>query len=169
VSSSSQFSPSTPPTQSSSGRSILLILLIVFGVLLLSCVGVCGGIALWTRSAIKSGAAWIEMTPVMSAAMSATQSDPQVIDKLGEPIEPTSIPTRTGRGELTSNEDFQFELKGPKGTAKVKGSATKEVGTWKVTALTVQTSDGATFNVPPPAATGPDVKFDMPDVPVETK
>lgn len=169
MSSSSQFGPSAPPPQSSSGRSILMILLIVFGVLLLSCVGVCGGIALWTRSAIKSGAAWIEMTPVMSAAMSATQRDPQIIDKLGEPVEPISIPARTGSGELTSNEDFQFELKGPKGTAKVKGSATKEVGTWKVTAITVQTSDGATFNVPPPAATGPDVKFDMPDVPEETK
>jgi len=143
-----------------------MIILIVLGVLLLLCAGICGGCVYLTQSAVSSGAAWIELSPVMSASMLATQSDQQVIDKLGEPIEITAIPTRIGTGELKpQNEDFQFEMKGPKGTAKVKGSATKDVGTWKVTAITVQTSDGATFNVPPPEATG-DVNFDMPE---ETK
>ena len=170
MSSSSQFGPSTPPPPSSGGRSVLTIVLIVFGVLLLLCAGICGGCVYLTKNAVEAGAAWAELTPVMSAAMSAVQNDPQVIDKLGQPIEVTSIPVRTGTGELKSaNEDFEFSLKGPKAAAEVKGSATKDVGTWKVTAITVQTSDGATFNVPPPAATGPDVQFDMPEVTEETK
>jgi hypothetical protein len=168
--SSSQFSPGPSPPQKSGGGSVLTIILIVFGVLLLLCAGACGGCVYLTQSAVKSGAAWVELSPVMSASLLEVQGNQQVIDKLGEPIEITAIPTRTGSGELKSaNEDFQFELKGPKGTAKVKGSATKDAGTWKVTAITVQTSDGATFNVPPPAATGPDVNFTMPDTPEETK
>jgi hypothetical protein len=170
MSSSSQFGPSTPAPQKSGGGSVLMIILIVCGVLLLLCAGICGGCVYVTQSAVTSGAAWVELTPVMSAAMNAAQSDQQVLDKLGEPIEISAIPTRTGTGELKpANEDFQFELKGPKGTAKVKGSATKDVGTWKVTAITVQASDGATFTVPPPAATGPEVEFDMPEMPDETK
>jgi len=167
MSSSSQFGPSAPPPQKSGGSSVLMIVLIVFGVLFLLCAGICGGCVYLTQSAVTSGAAWVELTPVMSAAMNAAQSDQQVLDKLGEPIEIIAIPTRAGSGELKpANEDFQFELKGPKGTATVKGSATKDVGTWKVTAITVQTSDGATFTVQPPAATGPDVNFEMPE---ETK
>jgi len=168
--SSSQFGPSAPPPQKSGGGSVLMIVLIVFGVLLLLCAGACAGCVYLGQSAVSSVAAQVELSPVMIASMLATQSDQQVIDKLGEPIEITASPLRTGSGELKSaNEDFQFELKGPKGTAKVKGSATKDAGTWKVTAITVQTSDGATFTVPPPAATGPDVNFTMPDVPEETK
>jgi len=170
MSSSSQFGPSAPPPQKSGGTSVLMIVLIVFGVLFLLCAGICGGCMILTRSAAQSGMAYVELLPTMESAISAAQRDPQVIDKLGEPIEITSIPARTGSGELKgANEDFEFKLKGSKGTATVKGSAMKDVGTWKVTAITVQTSDGATFNVPPPAATGPDVNFEMPDVPEETK
>jgi cytochrome oxidase complex assembly protein 1 len=169
MSSSSQFGPSAPAPQKSGGGSVLMIILIVCGVLLLLCAGICGGCVYVTQSAVKSGAAWVELMPVMTAAMGAAQADQQVLDKLGEPIEVSAVPTRTGTGELnTVNEDFQFELKGPKGSAKVKGSATKEAGTWKVTAISVQTSDGATFTVEPPAPTG-DVQFEMPDMPEETK
>lgn len=168
--STSQFGPGPTPPQQSGGRSVLLIILIVFGVLLLLCAGICGGCVLFTKSAVESGVAWAELMPTMTAAMSATQNDSQVIDKLGEPIEVTALPARTGSGELQgANEDFEFSLKGSKTTAKVKGSASKELGTWKITAITVQTADGATFSVPPPAATGPDVQFEMPDMPNETK
>lgn len=168
--STSQFGPSPTPPQGSGGRSVLFIILIIFGVLLLICAGICGGCVMAARSGMEAGAAWIELAPTMTSAMTATQADPQVIDKLGEPIEVTSIPARIGKGELnTLNEDFEFSLKGPKASAKVKGSATKELGTWKVTAITVQTSDGATFNVQPPAPGGPDVQFDMPEMPEETK
>jgi hypothetical protein len=168
--STSQFGPSTPPPQSSGGRSVLLILLIVFGVVLLACAGICGGIVIFTRIAAEAGMAYVELLPTMDSAISAAQNDQQVIDKLGEPIEITALPSRIGKGELKgANEDFEFSLKGSKTTAQVKASASKDAGTWKITAITVQTSDGATFTVPPPAATGPDVQFEMPDMPEETK
>jgi hypothetical protein len=147
-----------------------VIILIVMGVLLLACAGICGGIVFLTRSAAEAGMAYVELLPTMDNAMNAAMNDQQVIDKLGGPVEVSAIPARTGSGELKgANEDFEFSLKGSKTSAKVKASASKELGTWKVTAITVQTADGATFTVTPPAATGPDVQFEMPDVPEETK
>ena len=94
--SSSQFGPSAPPPQKSGGGSVLTIVLIVFGVLLLLCAGACGGCVYLTQSAVSSVAAQVELSPVMIASMLATQSDQQVIDKLGEPIEITASQMRTG-------------------------------------------------------------------------
>ena len=170
MSTPSQFGPSGPPPQRSSGTSVLIIILIIFGVLLLSCVGICGGCAIWTRSAAQSGIAYVELLPTMESAVSAAQNDPQVTAKLGEPVEISSLPARAGKGELKpANEDFECELRGPNGTAKVKGSATKADGFWKVTAITVQTSDGSTFTVPPPASGGSVDFTDEPEMPEETK
>ena len=170
MSTPSQFGPSTPPPKRSSGSSVLIIILIIFGVLLLSCAGICGGCALWTRSAAQSGMAYVELLPTMESAVSAAQNDPQVTSKLGEPVEISSLPARTGKGELTANEDFECDLRGPNGTAKLKGSASKADGFWKVTAITVQTSDGSTFTVPPPTTGGGTVEFqEVPEMPEETK
>ncbi|MCI0362122.1 MAG: cytochrome c oxidase assembly factor 1 family protein [Planctomycetaceae bacterium] len=147
-----------------------MIVLIVLGVLLLLCAGICGGCALFFNRAATEVNAAIELRPIQEAALAAVRSDPQVKDKLGEPLPEFVLHIRDGSGEVKSaGENFHFDLDGPKGSAKVLCSATKEAGTWRLTAITVQTSEGATFTVPPPAATGPDVRFDMPDVPEETK
>jgi hypothetical protein len=121
---------------------------------------------MFRQAATEIGSA-MELVPVQNAALAAVRNDQQVKDKLGEPLPDFVLHIRDGSGELKpSGENFHFDLQGPQGTAKVLCSATKDVGTWKITAITVQTSDGATFTVPPPAATGPDVNFEMPD---ETK
>ncbi len=168
--STSQFGPSTPSPQGSSGRTILVIVLIVCGVLLLSCAGICGGCAMFFNRAATEVTAAIALTPVQNAALEAVRDDQQVKDKLGEPLPEVFAYEREGSGELKpANENFSFNLEGPKGSAKVLCSATQVDGVWKLTAITVQTDDGATFNVPPPAATAPDVQFEMPDVPEVTR
>lgn len=169
MSASSQFGPSTPPPQSSGGRSVLMIVLIVFVVLLLSCAGICAGVTYMFGRAATEVSAAIGLIPIQQAALEAVRNDQQVKDKLGDPLPEMVIHIREGSGELKANENFHFEIQGPKASAKVLCSATNDTGTWKLTAITVQTSDGATFTVPPPAATGPDVQFDMPDMPEEAK
>lgn len=169
MSSSSQFGPSAPAPQKSGGGSVLMIILIVCGVLLLLCAGICGGCAFMFGSFATEVNSAVELSAVQNAALAAIRNDQQVKDKLGEPLPEFVVPIREKSGELKpEGENFHFDLQGPKGTAKVLCSATKEDGTWKVTAITVQTSDGATFTVPPPEPTG-DVQFDMPETTDETK
>jgi len=165
--STGQFDPG-PQRRGGGGMSVLVIILIVLGVLVLLCAGICGGCVYVAQNAARSGMAWAELMPTMDQAISAVSSDPQVIDKLGEPVEINTLPARDGSGELKpGGEDFHFTVKGPKGTGKVKGTARQESGSWRITALTVQASDGSTFNVPPPQTSGPEVRYDMPPTPEE--
>lgn len=162
------YNPNPQPPRSSGGLSVLMIILIIAGVLLLLCAGICGGCVLVAqRTATEFGSA-IELLPVQLAASEAVESDPAVIEKLGEPIEQSSPPVRQSSGEIKpAGETFTFDISGPNGTAKVTSTAMKDAGAWKVTVITVQCSDGTTLNVPPPEATGPDVQFDMPEMPEE--
>jgi hypothetical protein len=168
MSTPSQFSPSPAPQPSGGGgMSVLMILLIIGGVLLLGCGGLCAGcMCVAQRAATEVGSA-IELLGTQIAATMAVQSDPTVIEKLGEPIEQTGTHTRQGSGELNpAGETFTFDVSGPNGTAKVTASAMKDnLGVWTITVITVQCSDGTTINVPPPESSGPDVQFDMPDMP----
>jgi hypothetical protein len=145
--------------------SVLMILLIIGGVLLLVCAGVCGGCALMASRTVQEVGQAFELLPVQIAAMQAVQENQEIRDKLGEPVAQTSPPVREGSGELKSSETFNFEVSGPNGTAKVKATAEKSAGTWSIKAITAMASDGTSINVPPPAATGPDVQFDMSDMP----
>lgn len=166
MSTPSQFSPAPAPQPSGGGgMSVLMILLIIGGILLLVCAGVCGGCVLMVNRAATEVGSAIELLPVQISAMSAVEADQGVRDKLGEPIEQTSPPVREGSGELKSSETFNFEISGPNGTAKVKATAEKDAGSWSIKAITVMASDGTSINVPPPAASGPDVQFDMSDMP----
>jgi hypothetical protein len=160
------YNPNPQPPRSGGGLSVLMIILIVAGVLLLLCAGICGGCVLVAqRTATEFGSA-LELLPVQMAASSAVEGDPAVIEKLGEPIEQSSPPARQGSGEIKpAGETFTFDISGPNGTGKVTATAMKDAGAWKVTVITVQCSDGTTLNVPPPPAAGPDVQFDMPDMP----
>ncbi len=172
MSSSSQFGPSAPPPKSSGGRSVLIIILIVMGVLLLSCAGICGGVVFLTRSAAEAGMAYVELLPTMDRGNRAPlMNDQQVIDKLGEPVELSTIPARTGKGELKPGErGFRVLAQGlenDRPTSRPRRPRTSAPG--RSLPSRYRRPTAATFNVPPPAASGPDVQFDMPDVPVETK
>lgn len=164
--STGQFDPGPQPPRGGGGMSVLVIILIILGVLVLLCAGICGGCVYAIRKGAESGTAYIELLPTMDQAISAVSSDPQVIDRLGEPVEISTLPARDGSGELApAGENFHFTVKGPKGTANVTGTARQELGSWRIIALTVQTSDGSTFNVPPPERSGPEVQYEMPPTP----
>ncbi len=155
-----------PPRSGGGGMSVLVIVLIILGLLVLLCAGLCGGCVYAVRKGAESGAAYVELLPSMQRAESAVVSDPQVIAKLGEPVAMSGAFARDGSGELApGGEDFHFTVQGPNGTGNVKATARQESGTWRVTTITVQTSDGSTFSVPPPITSAPDVRFDMPPTP----
>jgi hypothetical protein len=169
-----QFDPAPAPQKSGGGMSVLVIILIVVGVLILACAGLCAGCVYSAGQAVKKvgeevGAA-IELSMVYEAAPGAVTSDPAVIEKLGEPVVMEGLPTREGVGELkTGGETFTFDVRGPMGQAQVTASAFKDAGAWKITVITVQFPDGTTINVPPPVVEAPELNFDMPESPDDTK
>jgi flagellar basal body-associated protein FliL len=156
MSAPSQFSP--PPQSSGGGSSALKIILIILAVLLIGCGGLCAGcLYVAGRTAKEAGKAFEEFAKLGTAyanTQSAVTSDPQVIDRLGEPIEMTSQAKRQNTGEYnTSGETFQFDIKGPKGTAIVSAVATApdKNSPFKVTKITVTFSDGSVVDVQPPS------------------
>ncbi len=167
MSTPSQFSPGPAPQPSGGGgMSVLMILLIIGGVLLLVCAGVCGGCVLVASRTVQEVGSAIQLGPVYAQATEVVITDAAVIEKLGDPVTPTSLPIREGSGELKpAGETFNFEISGPNGTAKVKASALQDAGSWKITVITVTAADGTTINVSPPEGSS-DVAFpDMPEMP----
>jgi hypothetical protein len=153
--------------------NVLVIILIIVGVILLGCAGLCAG-CLYTagtaaQQGLQEGAAFIELLPTRESAAAAVRTDAKVIEQLGEPIAHDGLYTREGSGEIKpAGETFTFNVSGPKGTAKVTASALKDAsGTWQVTVITVQCSDGTTLTVPPPTAEAPTMDFG--DVPSDVK
>jgi hypothetical protein len=167
MSTPSQFSPSPAPQPSGGGgMSVLMILLIVGGVLLLVCAGICGGCVLAVnRAATEIGSA-VGLAPVYAQATEAVTTDAAVLEKLGDPVTPMSVPLREGSGELKpAGETFNFEISGPNGKANVKASAFQDAGSWKITVITVTADDGTTINVTPPEPTSDFTMPDMPEMP----
>jgi hypothetical protein len=161
----------SPPPQKSGGSSVLVIILVVLGVLFLGCAGLCGGCYYLGKNAAQQigtelGAA-VELMPSMMQAQGLVLNDPQVVQKLGEPVSPAGAgnPIRQGSGEVKpGGETFTFSVQGPNGSADVTASAMKDLGSWKLTVITVTCSDGTTINVPiPEGDSGPEMQFDLPD------
>jgi hypothetical protein len=163
--------PAVPPPPPKSGSNVLLIILVIGGILLLVCGGICAGcMVVAGRTAKQAGdaiAGMLELGPAMDQTVSAVTADEQVKAKLGEPVELLGIPTREGTGEINAvHEAFHFDVRGPNGTAKVTGHATKVEGMWKITQIDVEASDGEKIQVTPPEAPAMELNFDteMPDV-----
>lgn len=150
--------PYGQPPQRSGGSNVLMILLVIAGVVLLACAGVCGGCLFIGQRAAKEmekGAGefanTLQLTPAYAAAQNAVSSDPQVAGRLGGPITTTSTPQRQGSGNLkATGETFQFDIQGPKGTGIVSGIATADGTNWRATKITVTFSDGSVVDVPAP-------------------
>ena len=129
--------------------------------LLLTCGGLCGGcIYVGQRAAVQVGKAaqeiaeFVALVPAFAATQQAVDNDPQVIDRLGQPIESLAMPTRQNPGKLNpQGETFQYDIRGPKGTAIVSGVATAEspTGPWRVSTITVTFADGSLVTIPAPA------------------
>jgi hypothetical protein len=159
------------PPQKSGGSNVVVIILVILGVLCLGCAGLCGGCYYLGKNAAQQIGtelnAAVELMPSMMQAQGLVLNDPQVVQKLGEPVSPagTGTPTRQGSGEVKpAGETFTFSVQGPNGSAEVAASAMKDLGSWKLTVITVTCSDGTTINVPiPDSDTGPEMQFDLPD------
>jgi Cytochrome oxidase complex assembly protein 1 len=167
----SQYSP--PPQQSGGGgTSVLVIVLVILGVLVVVCGGVCAGCfylvgksATVVQKGLEEGFKFVQLAAAYSEAHEAVSENQQVIDRLGEPIEPvqaTPLFRHDGKGPLKkSGETFQFDVKGPKGTGIVSVVATGDnENIFHPAKITVTFADGTVVDVPvakvePPAEAPP--------------
>ena len=165
-----------PPSQSGAS-GWLVVLLVVALLIVLVCGGLCGGcIYLGRQAAVQVGkaagefGAFMAMVPAYAATQQAVDNDPQVIDRLGEPIKTLAMPQRQNTGELKpAGETFQYDIEGPKGTAIVSGVATAEspTGPWRVSTIRVTFSDGSVITVPAPEVQPADAQFKAQDMQIQ--
>jgi len=141
-------SQGTAPAKSG-GMSTMTIVLVIFGVLGLICVGACGVCGYSTyrlgQSAIRMGAAQIHV-----------QTNAQVQDKFGTPLEP-ALPS------ATTETSVDYDLSGPKGKGKVHAEfKTGADGLPEATVVKVTAPDGTVIDaLAPPAESN--VVPEMPD------
>ncbi len=152
-----QFDP--PPPKS--GSSTLKIVLIILGVMLVLCGGLCAGclvIANRAGSAFREGFESIQLSPAYVQALESAQENEAVTARLGEPVttdegegEGIKWPyKRQGKGNLNAaGETLQFDIKGPKGkgVVTVVAKAGSE-GIYEPSRITVLFEDAITVEVP---------------------
>ena len=150
--------PNYEPPPRKSGGGWLTVLLVVLLLIVLSCAGLCGGCYVVGRNvsrqaskSLEEGLEYLQLMPAFVATQQAVMADPQVKDRLGDPIEVPAMPTRKTEGKLNpKGETFQFDISGPKGTAIVSGVATKEGELFRAQTITVTFADNSVVNIEPP-------------------
>src|SRR4051812_14792914 len=183
---SSQFGPPPQKPAANSGRTLLFVGLGIAAVSLVCCGGICAGglllITTRTTTLAKVQAAiedqmpsplvaprweedWMTMeqlTRAYTTSLDAVTADKQVIARLGEPMEALvgkdeKLFRRERTGRMTAaDEDIDFNIKGPKGTAAVHVVCTSAQGLpgsfpWsRATKITVKFKDDSEVDVPPP-------------------
>ena len=98
------------------------------------------------------GVAWyqisgkLRMSEPYKEALALVQKDPQVIERLGQPIHDTWLPpSGSVYGE---NANLMFKVAGPKGQASVRTEARKIEGKWAIRGLDVTfAEDGKRFSL----------------------
>ncbi|MGO9906274.1 MAG: cytochrome c oxidase assembly factor Coa1 family protein, partial [Solirubrobacteraceae bacterium] len=104
-----------------------------FLVVALPC-GCCGGIFWWVIGALKSSEPY-------QMALHRVQTAPEVIEQIGEPIEEASwMPSgnfnySNNNGSASGEANFDFSVRGPKGTAHVHAEALCRDGKWRFSVL----------------------------------
>jgi len=111
---------------------------------------------------------WVQrsLAPVYTAAIDAVALHPDVVERLGEPVEPLEDAEELYRvmsngaansappGSLPGSQTIEFDIKGPKGAAVVSVKAATDNaqlgGTYRATEITVKFNDGTEVDVPPP-------------------
>ena len=131
---------SSPPPQKS-GMSTLMIVLIVFGLIFLLCCGGCVGSCYFAGRAAGPVA-------LMGAVLPRVQSNPEVVEKLGSPVEPASLPT-SPNADLSqgATSSVDFDISGPKGKGKVHAEVTMTPNGFDAKVIRVTAPDGSTINV----------------------
>lgn len=119
----------------------LLVLLLIGG-----CVGLIGGGLFF---GMRSSDAYQQ-------ALAAAQSDPRLIEALGEPIESGWLVSGSiSVNGATGDADLAIPIEGPKGKAKLYVEATKSAGSWEFLRLeAVVEETGEHIELQPPSAGG---------------
>jgi hypothetical protein len=154
----SQGNYNAPPPKSG-GMSTLTIVLIIFGVLGLICVGACGACY---YGVMFAGKAFIA-TAVAEATMINARQNQEIKDELGDPMTVES-PKFEQKGETVI---VTFDVKGSKATGKgyveVTGADPNNPGNAKPSVATITLPSGKKVDVANPPATSPGDMPEMPD------
>jgi hypothetical protein len=118
-----------------------MIVLIVFGLLGLLCCGGCLGTCYFAGRAAGPVA-------LMGGVLPHVQTNPQVIEKLGSPVQPAGMPT-SPNADLSqgATSAVDFEISGPKGKGKVHAEVTMTPNGFDPKVITVTGPDGSVINV----------------------
>jgi len=124
------------------------VILLVFLLFILVCGGICGGVATF-------GIAMLKDSEPYKLALKQVREDPEVVKRLGEPIEDGLIPV----GDVSTTNDrgsanLFFEVTGPKGSAKVMCQSQMVGGQWGLTQLEVTFDDGKRITIDTSAKAG---------------
>ncbi|MHC4178983.1 MAG: cytochrome c oxidase assembly factor Coa1 family protein [Planctomycetota bacterium] len=107
---------------------------------LLGLAALCGGFWLGIRLAPEVALKWSQ---AYAMALQRVQDDPQIIERLGQPIEESGwlprgeISLQNGRGDA----NFHFDVAGPNGQAEVHTQARRVAGRWGLSRLEVTITD----------------------------
>ncbi len=137
--------PAPPPPRKTGGGSFwvwLIPLLVVIFVFPLVC---CGGLAFWGVGKAVEG-----MNKPLDAAVAAIEADNRMTAKLGTPIERVSS---FGVSEYhydngNGSAEVDFTIKGPDGSARVRGKMKLFADVWSPEDLTITCHDGTEFKLP---------------------
>jgi len=162
-----------PPQKSGGGgMTMLVIVLVIFGIIGVACAGICGLGIFGLRWTAENGPKLAEnigktvgdamLAGVMQfQAAAAVQADPQVREKLGDPL--TLDAQDSQNTDLsTGTASFDFNVSGPKGKGKAHGEGHREGEQWKITKLQVHFDDGSTVDVDPSLGGQPSIDVNSP-------
>lgn len=124
------------PSQRSRSRGCLWIIGLISVLVVIGCIALCLGVFTLVLSMGKE--------PYQMAIARVTQ-DPEVKEKLGEPIEVASWFPQ-GSVSVTNDQgdaNLTFQIRGPKGKASVNVVARRISGKWGLTSLDVTYPDGS--------------------------
>ena len=120
------------------------LIIFVVGVPLVCCGGPLAGLFTLGNAVMKP----------RTAAIEHMERDTRVTDVLGTPLEPGSMymPSQLQINNSTGSANIEFDVKGSRGTATVKGSMKMTAGEWSPVRLVVSCSDGQEIILPESAA-----------------
>lgn len=131
--------------QGGSGSTVIIVIVIVLGLVVLGCAGLCGGLFfVGSRTATTLMEA---IAPNGEASDIAVQSQ-QLREALGDPL--SVGPVRNTNFNMKNNEgsaNFQFEVSGPQGSATIQASSELKDGNWSLNRLTAQLEDGTELDL----------------------
>lgn len=125
-------------------RNLKWVILAAVLACLLFFVAVLGAIAFVVVAATRS-------SDVYQTAMTRAQSHPEVVERLGAPIEPGwLIQGRIEVDNRTGEADLSIPVHGPRGEATISVIAGKRGGIWRYEELVVRFDDGASVDLRTP-------------------